>query len=149
LDFLSPSSFIPPQNVYFLMLHFLVHKIFIFYINGVLNCKFPWLMKLEFPCQILEKSLNIKFHENPSSGVDMFNADRQTDTTLPIVVFRSFAYLPDDWPRIPTFLLSSGFLASIENYLKLHHNLSLPHPFQFILQVNRVSSQPFEGPASR
>ena len=42
LDFLSPSSFIPPQNVvYFLMLHFLVHKIFTFYINGVLNCKCP------------------------------------------------------------------------------------------------------------
>jgi len=31
LDFLSPSSFFPPQNVlYFLMLHFLVHKIFTF-----------------------------------------------------------------------------------------------------------------------
>ena len=42
LYFLSPSSFIPPQNVvYFLMLHFLVHKIFTFYINGVLNCKYP------------------------------------------------------------------------------------------------------------
>jgi len=42
LDFLSPSSFIPPQNaVYFLTLPFLVHKIFIFYINGVLNCKCP------------------------------------------------------------------------------------------------------------
>jgi len=42
LDFLSPSSFIPPQNIlYFLMLHFLVHKIFTFYINGVLNCKCP------------------------------------------------------------------------------------------------------------
>jgi hypothetical protein len=40
LDFLSPSSFIPPQNaVYFIMLTFLVHKIFTFYINGVLNCK--------------------------------------------------------------------------------------------------------------
>ena len=40
LDFLSPSSFIPPQNVaYLLMLHFLVHKTFTFYINGVLNCK--------------------------------------------------------------------------------------------------------------
>ena len=36
-----PSSFIPPQNVvYFLMLPFLVHKIFTFYINGALNCKF-------------------------------------------------------------------------------------------------------------
>ena len=42
LDFLSPSSFIPPQNVvYFLMLPYLVHKIFTFYINGVLNCKCP------------------------------------------------------------------------------------------------------------
>jgi len=40
LYFLSPSSFIPPQNaVYFLVLSFLVHKIFTFYVNGVLNCK--------------------------------------------------------------------------------------------------------------
>ena len=42
LDFLSPSSFIPPQNVvYFLMLTFLVYGIFTFYINCVLNCKCP------------------------------------------------------------------------------------------------------------
>ena len=42
LDFLSPPSFIPPQNVvYFLILSFLVLKIFTFYINGVLNCKCP------------------------------------------------------------------------------------------------------------
>jgi len=42
LDFLSSSSFIPPQNaVYFLMLFFLVHEIFTFYINGALNCKCP------------------------------------------------------------------------------------------------------------
>jgi hypothetical protein len=44
LDFLSPSLFIPAQNVvYFLMLPYLVHKIFTFYINGVLNCKCPAL----------------------------------------------------------------------------------------------------------
>ena len=44
LYFLSPSSFIPPQNVaYFLMLPFLVHKIFTFYINVVLNCRCPAL----------------------------------------------------------------------------------------------------------
>jgi len=42
LDFLSPPSFIPPQNVlYFLILPFLVHKIFTYYVNGVLNCKYP------------------------------------------------------------------------------------------------------------
>ena len=42
LDFLSPSLFIPLQNVvYFLMLPFLVYKIFTFYLNGVLNCKCP------------------------------------------------------------------------------------------------------------
>ena len=41
-DFLSPSLFIPPQNVvYFLLLPFLVHKIFTFYLNGVLKCKCP------------------------------------------------------------------------------------------------------------
>jgi len=40
LDFISPSSFIPPQNVvYFVMLPFLVHNLFTIYINGVLNCK--------------------------------------------------------------------------------------------------------------
>ena len=42
LFFLSPSSFIPPQDVlYLLTLPFLVHKIFTLYINGVLNCKCP------------------------------------------------------------------------------------------------------------
>jgi len=42
LDFLSPSLFIPPQNVvYSLMLPFLVHKIFTFHLNGMLNCKYP------------------------------------------------------------------------------------------------------------
>ena len=41
---LSPSIFVysSPQNaVYFLTLPFLVHKIFTFYINDVLNCKCP------------------------------------------------------------------------------------------------------------
>jgi len=41
LDFLSPSSYIPPHVLYFLMLPFLVHKIFTLYINGMLNCKCP------------------------------------------------------------------------------------------------------------
>jgi len=42
LDLLAPSPFIPPQNVvYFLMLRFLVHKIFTFYMNSVLKFKCP------------------------------------------------------------------------------------------------------------
>jgi len=42
LDSLSPSLFIPPQNIVnFLMLSVLVYKVFTFYLNGVLNCKFP------------------------------------------------------------------------------------------------------------
>ena len=42
LEFLAPSSFISPQNVvYSPTLHFSVHNIFTFYINRVLNCKFP------------------------------------------------------------------------------------------------------------
>jgi len=34
-------------------------------------------MKLESSWQIFEKSLNIKFHENPSSGAELFHADGQ------------------------------------------------------------------------
>ena len=42
LYLLTPSPFIPPENVtYCLTLPFLVHKIFTFYIHGVLNCKCP------------------------------------------------------------------------------------------------------------
>ena len=37
----AQSPLIPPQNVmYGIMLSYLVHKIFIFYINGVLKFKF-------------------------------------------------------------------------------------------------------------
>jgi hypothetical protein len=56
--------------------------------RGILNAhrpsykvpKRPVLMKLEFSRQIFEKHLNIKFHENPSSGTEMFHADGRTDT---------------------------------------------------------------------
>jgi hypothetical protein len=54
-------------------------------------------MKLEFSRQIFEKSSNIKFHENPSSGGggELFHTDGQTtDMTKLIVAFRNFANAP-------------------------------------------------------
>ena len=50
-------------------------------------------MTLEFSRQIFEKSLNIKFHENPSSGsriVPCERTDRPTDMTKLLVAFRNF-----------------------------------------------------------
>jgi len=40
--------------------------------NTFYSC--PILMKLEFSGQIFEKSLDIGFHENPSSGSRVFHA---------------------------------------------------------------------------
>jgi hypothetical protein len=37
------------------------------------------LMKHEFSRQIFKKYSNIKFHENPSSGAELFHAGGQTD----------------------------------------------------------------------
>ena len=50
-------------------------------------------MKLEFSQQIFEKYLDIKFHENPSSGSRVVPC-RRTDVTKLIVAFRSFANAP-------------------------------------------------------
>ena len=52
-------------------------------------------MKLELSPQILEKCSNIKFHENPFMGSELFHPDGRTGgravmTTL-IFAFRSFA----------------------------------------------------------
>jgi hypothetical protein len=54
-------------------------------------------MKLEFSGHIFEKSSNIKFHKNPSSGsrvVPCGQTDGQTDVTKVIVAFRSCANAP-------------------------------------------------------
>jgi hypothetical protein len=50
----------------------------------------PILMKLKFAEQIFEKSLNIKFYENLSSGSRVVPCGR-TDMTKLIVAFRDFA----------------------------------------------------------
>ena len=50
-------------------------------------------MKLELPRQDFEKSLNIKFHQNPSSGSRVV-ASGQTDMTKLIVASRNFANAP-------------------------------------------------------
>jgi hypothetical protein len=47
-------------------------------------------MKLEFSRQIFDKYLNIKFHENPSSGSRVIPFGR-TDMTKLIAAFRNFA----------------------------------------------------------
>jgi hypothetical protein len=50
-------------------------------------------MKLDFSWQIFEKSLHIKLHENPSSGIRVVPY-RRTDMMEPIVAFRSVASAP-------------------------------------------------------
>jgi hypothetical protein len=58
------------------------------------------LTKLEFSRNILEKSSNTKFHENPSSGsrvVPCREMDRRTDMMNLIVAFRYFANALKKW----------------------------------------------------
>jgi hypothetical protein len=51
-------------------------------------------MKLEFSVQIFEKYSYVKFHKNPSSGIELSPTDEQTDMTKLVVSFRSFANAP-------------------------------------------------------
>ena len=53
----------------------------------------PILMKLEFSRQILEKSSDITFHENPSIGSRVVTCG-QTNMTKVIAAFRNFANAP-------------------------------------------------------
>ena len=53
------------------------------------------LMKFEFSQQIFEKSLNIKFYQNPSSGSLVVTCG-QTAMTKLIVAFRNFANAPEN-----------------------------------------------------
>ena len=51
------------------------------YIELHLKCHLAWqiVMELEFYRQIFKKSSNIEFHENNSSGTELFDGDGQTD----------------------------------------------------------------------
>ena len=54
-------------------------------------------MKLEFLRQIFEKSSNIKFHEDPSSGSQVIprgRTDKRAEMTMLILAFRNFAKAP-------------------------------------------------------
>ena len=48
-------------------------------------------MKPEFSRQISEEYSNIKLHQNPPEGAELFHADRRTDMTKFVVAFRKFA----------------------------------------------------------
>jgi hypothetical protein len=52
-------------------------------------------MKLTFSRQIFEKYSNIKFHENPSKGAELFLADGRTDMMKLKVTFLNFANAPE------------------------------------------------------
>lgn len=42
-------------------------------------------IKLEFSRQVFKKYSNAVFHENPSSGVEIFHADEQTDRQTDVI----------------------------------------------------------------
>ena len=70
-------------------------RILVFMESALYSC--PILMKLEYSRQILEKSSNTKFHENPSSGSRVFPCGRtegRTDMRKLIVAFRNFVNAP-------------------------------------------------------
>ena len=70
-------------------------------------------MKFEFSRHILEKVLNIKFRQNPSSGSRVVPCG-QTDMTKVIVAFRNFT----NAPKKGEFIVPCGsLLESQELYL--------------------------------
>jgi len=71
-------------------------------------------MALEFSPQIFEKSSNIKFHENPSSGTPVVPCGR-TNTIKLTVVFRIFVKEPTN-----NFLDSFSVNHQISSFMKIH-----------------------------
>jgi hypothetical protein len=67
-------------------------------------------MKLEFSQQIFEKSLNIKFHQNPSSGNPVVPCgQRRTDMNL-IVAFRNHSNACNKINNVGTTLRWGAFV---------------------------------------
>jgi len=60
--------------------------------------RFEWKLNI---LNIFNTSSNIKFHENSSSGTELFHVDRQTDMTKLIVASRNFADVPKNATTAP------------------------------------------------
>jgi hypothetical protein len=58
------------------------------------------LMKLELSQHIFNKHSNINFNKNPLNGSGDGHADRRTDMTKVILVFRKFAMAPKMIPLL-------------------------------------------------
>ena len=74
---------------------------------------FQILMKLEFSRQVFEKYSNIKFNEDPSSGIRVVLCgwrDRRTDMTKLRVAFRKFANAPKNDEDVCGNCTSTGTL---------------------------------------
>jgi hypothetical protein len=54
----------------------------------------PILMKLKFSRETFKKYSNIKFHDNPLVGAELFHADWRTDMAKLTVAFRNFMKAP-------------------------------------------------------
>jgi len=63
-------------------------------------------MKPEFSQQIVEKELNIKFHENPSSGSRVFVRGQTDGHDEANSAFRNFAKTPNNYVRNGTAVYS-------------------------------------------
>jgi hypothetical protein len=75
------------------------------------------LIKLEFSRQIVEKSSNIKFHENPSSGCQIVSCGHKAEKTKLTVAFRNFANAPKNGSQL-TVLQLYNKKAGLENIYK-------------------------------
>jgi len=85
------------------------------YVKDNYTCQI--LNKLEFSRQIFEKCSNIKFHDTPSSGAELFHGDRwtdgHTDLTKLTVPFRN----SENAPKRKSFI---GFFVFVNISCKIY-----------------------------